>query len=103
MDPETVVSYEQFLCLNAPKRQALGHLTEVGWPVQWSVGLGRCGWGWWAGAVPRSWRRREASGVRRCCARGRPPRLCCVSGGSACAVLCFYVCIDVLFCILDVF
>ena len=84
-----------------PVDRCIGHLTGVGWPVQWSVRLGRCGWR--AGAVPRSWRRRGASGVRRCCARGRPPWLCYMWGGSTCAVLCFYVCIDVFFCILYVF
>jgi len=42
-------------------------------------------------------RRRAASGVRRRCARGRPPWHCCVWGGSACAALCFYVCTDILF------
>ena len=44
-----------------PVDRCIGHLTEVGWPVQWSVGLGCRGR---AGAVPRSWRRCGASGVR---------------------------------------
>jgi len=41
--------------------------------VQWSGML-------WAGLV--NGRRCGASWVRRCCARGRPPWLCCVWGGS---------------------
>ena len=49
--------------------------------------------GWRAGAVPRSWRHRGFVGV----VRGAGRR------GLACAVVCFYICIDVLFCILDVF
>ena len=71
-----------------PLDRRIGHLTEVGWPVQWSVGLGCRGrrtaflapvWG--VGVVRGAGRR----------------------GSVACAAVCFYVCIDVLICILDVF
>ena len=66
-----------------------GHNLTLGWPVQWSVGLGRRGRGWRAGAVPRSWRRCGASEL---CAEPAAVALLRVGWLSVrcCVLLCVY-------------
>ena len=59
--PGQSLDAKTFPCILGPVDRCIGHLTEVGWPVQWCVGLGYRGRGWRAGAVPRSWRRCGAS------------------------------------------
>ena len=50
--PGQSLDAKTFPCILGPVDRYIGHLTEVGWPVQWSVGLGCRGQGWRAG-----WRR----------------------------------------------